>query len=259
MQFSPRKGFLRTDAHSLSLLIILSEQAFGINLYNLMIKYAFMKVGIGSSDFARHAFFSSVTFDVGGYIFSFQDWENGILRGNRKAPYALSQPFTKKDSRYLFVISEPDCRIHFALNCGARSCPPVNQFTAEQIDEELAIVAYSFCEGDENVLIDPKKRQVHLSKIFSWYRVDFAGSNNELPQKLVDCLRGVKKQTLERMMEGHESIKVIFNSYDWSANASEFVPFNADALKANKRSVVKSLLPMRKQSKNEVQRIATAL
>jgi hypothetical protein len=208
-----------------------------------MIKYAFMKVGISSGGAARLAFYNSVTFNVGGYIFGFQDWENGILRGNRRPPYSVSLPFTKKDPRYQFVIRDPDCRVHFALNCGAKSCAPLNQFSAEDLDEELSIVSYSFCEGD--VLIDPQKREVHVSKIFSWYRVDFADSIKELPHKLVEYLRGVEKQSLERMLEGRETIKVVFNSYDWSSNASEFVPFNADVLKANKRSLVKSFLPRR--------------
>jgi hypothetical protein len=225
--------------------MLLVLQAFGINLYNLMIRYAFMKVGIGSRSAARHTFYNSIVLNVGGYIFSFQDWENGILRGNRRAPYALNLPFTKKDPRYQFVIQEPDCRIHFALNCGARSCPPLNEFSAENLDEELSIVSFSFCEGHENVLIDSKKREIHLSKIFSWYRVDFADSNKELMHKLVDYLRGADKQSLEQMLEGRKNFKVVFNSYDWSANASEFVPFNADALKANKRSLVKSFLPRR--------------
>jgi hypothetical protein len=183
--------------------------------------------------------------NVGGYIFSFQDWENGILRGNRRAPYALNLPFTKKDPRYQFVIQEPDCRIHFALNCGARSCPPLNEFSAENLEEELSIVSFSFCEDRENVLIDPKKHEIHVSKIFSWYRVDFADSNNQLPHKLVEYLRGVEKQSLERMLGDRKAIKVFWNNYDWSSKASEFVPFNADVLKANKRSLVKSFLPRR--------------
>jgi len=30
-------------------------------------------------------------------------------------------------------------RIHFALNCGAKSCPPIKEFSAEAVDEELRI------------------------------------------------------------------------------------------------------------------------
>jgi hypothetical protein len=121
----------------------------------------------------------------------------------------------------------------------------LNEFSAVNLDEELSIVSFSFCEGNENVLIDPKKREVHVSKIFSWYRVDFADSNNELPHKLVHYLRGAEKQNLERMLEGRKTVKVVFNSYDWSANASEYVPFNKNVLRVNKRSLVKSFLPRR--------------
>jgi len=227
--------------------------AFGINLYNFMIKYAFMKVGIGKSDFDRLSCYSSVCFNVGGFVFSFQEWENGILRGNRKAPYSLGLPFGKKDPRHQFVIGKPDGRIHFALNSGATSCSSVNRFTAENLDEELSLVAISFCEGDENVMIDPKKREVHLSTIFNWYRVDFAPSKKELPKKLVEYLRGGKAQTLERMLDNGDSVKVSFISYDWSTNASNFVPFDSDALKADTRSVKSLLHKSTKESKSVLQ------
>lgn len=36
-----------------------------------------------------------------------------------------------------FRVDRLDPRIHFALNCGARSCPPVAYYTVDQIDEQL--------------------------------------------------------------------------------------------------------------------------
>merc|ERR1711915_665150 len=104
--------------------------AFGINLYNLMIKYAFMKVGIPKNVQARSDFFNNVKFNIGGDILSFNDLEHGILRGNRKPPSSFSVPFSADDHRARLSLKEVDCRIHFALNCGAKSCPPIKQFTA---------------------------------------------------------------------------------------------------------------------------------
>ena len=46
-------------------------KAFGINLYNLMIKFAFMKVGIGSSSVNRNAFFTIVKFNIGGHLYRY--------------------------------------------------------------------------------------------------------------------------------------------------------------------------------------------
>ena len=44
-------------------------------------------------------------------------------------------------------LSEPEPRIHFALNCGAKSCPPVKVFTGKGVEEELDVVTGAFVEG----------------------------------------------------------------------------------------------------------------
>lgn len=104
-----------------------------------------------------------------------------------------------------------DPRIHFGLNCGAKSCPPVKKFTASAIDEELRVVALAFCELDDNVKIDEAASSIKLSKIFSWYKTDF-GTN--LPIAILPYLRGEKKEQLEIMFNGKKSIKVSFCAYD---------------------------------------------
>ena len=68
--------------------------AFCINLYNMMIPHAFAKLGRPESTRARGAFFSNVSYDVGGDVYSFNDLENGILRGNKKPPYSIFKPIS---------------------------------------------------------------------------------------------------------------------------------------------------------------------
>lgn len=207
--------------------------AFGINLYNLMIKYAFMKVGIGSSNAARGAFFSGVKIDIGGDILSFNDLEHGILRGNKKPAFGLKNQLSNSDPRARLALPEPDCRIHFALNCGAKSCPPVKNFSTAAIEEELRIVAQAFCEQEDNVRIDENNNAIHLTKILSWFGVDFAPSNKELPAKVATFLRGENKAKLEKMISSGKPVAVNFNTYDWGTNASEFVPFESGFLAPN--------------------------
>ena len=148
--------------------------AFVINLYNLMIKYAFVKVGIATTTSGRSSFFDDVCVALGsGETFSFNELEHGILRANTLHPYKMSKEFGSSDPRARLALRELDPRLHLALNCGARSCPPVKRYTAEAIDEELRLAATAFCENDENVLIDEEGLRVRLSKIFHWYMSDF--------------------------------------------------------------------------------------
>eukprot|EP00957_Ditylum_brightwellii_P016758 1261483-Ditylum_brightwellii.AAC.1 len=178
-----------------------TKLAFGINLYNLMIKYAFIKLGTPDSDLARDSFFSNVSINIGGDVLSFKGLENGILRGNKRPPYALSAPFSKGDPRLKLALPKVDPRIHFALNCGAKSCPPVKKFTVDAIEEELRIVALAFCEQSDNVIVDDDKCELHLSTILNWYQSDFAESKSALPKAVVNYLRGDSKEKLQKMIE----------------------------------------------------------
>lgn len=220
--------------------------AFGINAYNLFVKYAFIKVGIPNSSTSRSAFFTQVKFNIGGHLYSFNDFEHGILRGNRRPPYTLSKPIgSSGDPRLAFVLEseQVDCRIHFALNCGAKSCPPVKTFTALDIEEELRIVAQAFCEDDNNVLVDQENQTLYLSKILSWYMVDFCAAESELPLKVMDFLHDDKKARLQIMLDQQQanpsskSISIKYMSYDWGTDASNSLTFDAGNLKASYYSV----------------------
>jgi len=53
--------------------------------------------------------------------------------GNRKPPGSFRKPFTKHDPRLQLSIQPFDPRIHFALNCGAKSCPALRIFSAQHV------------------------------------------------------------------------------------------------------------------------------
>ena len=200
-----------------------------------MIKYAFCKVGIGNTDTARYSFFNNVQFQVGPHVFSFQDLENGILRGNRKAPYALKEQFGRNDIRAALICKEVDNRVHFALNCGAASCPPIKTFTARDIEQELRIVAMAFC--DENIVLSKPSNnrndiEVILSKIFSWYSEDFGSNSHEMLQELCHLSRGKKQLELQSLLSLGITPRIKYAPYDWSTDACAYIPFSGGTVKA---------------------------
>jgi len=196
--------------------------AFGIMWYNIMIKHAFIK--IGTPNVPVGPFFEHVQYNVGGMLFSFSDLENGILRGNRIPPGHEKPLFSDKDDdRRNVCLSQVDQRIHFALNCGASSCPPIKTYTAEAIDEELRIVAMAFAEDNNNVRLDGNTI-IYLNQIFNWYGKDFGNNPTEVANTLLSYLRGQKRQQLERMLEDG-IFQLEFMPYDWSTDAKIPRPF----------------------------------
>ncbi|KEP60834.1 UNVERIFIED_CONTAM: hypothetical protein HHA_277790 [Hammondia hammondi] len=172
------------------------KKAFLLNIYNLLCKHAFIELGVPSDSMSRKTFFSSVSYCIGGYRFTLNELENGLLRCNRRACYSLTKPLGFRDQRLQFVLNEFDPRIHFALNFGAKSGPPVRFYEAESIEEELRIAAEAFCESDANVLVDLPGKTLWLSKIFSWYENDFGSTHVKVALFLLPFLHGEKRERL---------------------------------------------------------------
>ena len=75
-------------------------------------------------------FFNTISYTIGGYTFALNEIENGVLRSNRKAIGAVTKPFSKSDPRLKVALPAPEPKIHFALVCGAKSCPPIKTYTS---------------------------------------------------------------------------------------------------------------------------------
>eukprot|EP00039_Didymoeca_costata_P003691 m.69194 g.69194 ORF g.69194 m.69194 type:complete len:503 (+) comp12031_c1_seq1:366-1874(+) len=205
--------------------------AFTINLYNLLIIHAFVQVGIATSDWQRLSYFDLIGYNIGGNNYSLNDLENGILRGNKTAPYHFSKPFSTSDPRAAAALPQAEHRIHFALNCGAKSCPPISEFTADNLQEELNLAAKGFCESDDAVRVDEEAHTVWLTKIVSWYSSDFGSNKREILTTISKYLGGKKKEVLDKWLADDTDINIKYYKYDWSTNAINHKPFSARSLK----------------------------
>lgn len=94
--------------------------------------------------------------------------DKDIILGGRK--------LTLNDLEHNIIRKEfLDPRIHFALNCGARSCPPLKAgvITANATENELEEAARRFINDPANVRFDESNLTLYLSKIFDWFEGDF--------------------------------------------------------------------------------------
>jgi hypothetical protein len=189
--------------------------AFWINIYNTAVIHAIIELGLRQSvkEFSR--FFRRVSYEIGGHRFSLNDMEHGILRGNRRPPYGLMKPFRKNDPRLEFAVLPMDPRIHFALVCGARSCPPIGFYQAEQIDFQLQLAAASFINSPQ-VKILPQEMTILLSMIFKWYAADFGASRTAVIDTLLNFMDEGEGKTF--LQENKGKIRIGYQPYDWNLN-----------------------------------------
>jgi len=189
--------------------------AFWINIYNTAVIHGVIELSLEKSVKEVSRFFDRVMYEIGGFRFSLNEMEHGILRGNRRHPYGFLKPFRRKDPRMGFAILPLDPRIHFALVCGARSCPPIGFYEADQIDFQLQLAAESFANSPQ-VKILPQEGIVFISNIFKWYKTDFGGSDSALMDILLNFLDEGEKKTF--LQQNRDKIQIRYQPYDWNLN-----------------------------------------
>lgn len=129
-----------------------AQMAYWINAYNAftlqLIVSHYPLTSINKLDKGKTWDVKRIT--LGGKKYSLNMIENDILRPTYK-----------------------DARIHFAINCAAKSCPPLHNraFTAENLEKNLEARTKAFVNNEQfNAL---RNNTAKISKIFDWYAADF--------------------------------------------------------------------------------------
>jgi hypothetical protein len=108
-----------------------------------------------------------------------------------------------------------DPRIHFAVNCASKGCPPLGPeaYQGGIIDKQLDDAVKSFINDPKQNYLKGKK--LYVSKIFKWFPDDF---NNDIAGFV---LKYAKNDLKNRLMSKQNRVKVSFLDYDWTLNSIE--------------------------------------
>jgi len=162
-------------------------------------------------------------YEIGGHIFSLDDIEHGILRGNAVSTAGCGKThFAQNDPRLAFVLPK-DARIHFALNCGARSCPAIRVYDAQNLERGLAAATTTFCSSEVKMIEKKSTIEFQLSHLFKWYRKDFEPGDGGQGDPVLHWIAenstssGLLKQ-IHEAFESDKKIEITYLPYDWSSN-----------------------------------------
>jgi hypothetical protein len=134
--------------------------------------------------------------------------EHGLLRRNARPPYGRVT-LRAGDPRLGAMVSALDPRIHFALNCGARSCPPIAAYDPGDIDAQLEQSTRSYFASECE--LDRDRGVVRLPRLVRHYRADFGGARGGL----MFAARHLPGPDGAWVREHSERIRVRYSSYDW--------------------------------------------
>lgn len=102
-------------------------------------------------------------------------------------------------------------RVHFALVCAARSCPPLREeaYRAPDLEAQLDDQARRFLRNEAKNRFDAASGTLYLSEIFDWFSDDFVTDTDALPAYVAPYMADPRAAHAER---------VEFLPYDWALN-----------------------------------------
>ena len=156
----------------------------------------------------RQTIWTRSTPTVAGTELSLDQIEHGILRGSQwkyglgYVPNPLPSAFVRRHR-----VADPDPRVHFALNCGAASCPAVAAYAAADVDGQLDVAAGSYLRSETIV----EGETARVPRLLLWYRGDFGGRS------------GIRDLLREHDAVDPDSIsRIRYREYDWSPALDAF-------------------------------------
>ena len=176
-----------------------NQLAFWINAYNAMTVKGILRE-YPTSSIRNH------TSETGGYNI----WKTMYLPvGN------LHYNLDSIEHKILRNMNEP--RIHFAIVCASRSCPPlhVRAYQPEVIDQQLTFNTQKFFANPENFRWDPASRVFYMSSIVEWFGSDFGATQQDQLRYLA---RYLPQHAQAAAQQGAGSISSL--NYSWDLNDS---------------------------------------
>ncbi len=179
------------------------RKAFWLNLYNAFVQTELKKDPAQYK--SRRTFYGKKFIPVAGHRISLDKVEHGLLRRSR-TKWSLGYvgklfpgAFEKK-----FRVQHIDSRIHFALNCGAKSCPPIAFYDPGKIDRQLDMATRNYLKNEAEIAADTAL--VKLPAIMSWFRADFKGK------------KGMRRLLLQHQIipANAADIRIRFKKYNWA-------------------------------------------
>lgn len=187
--------------------------AFWANLYNALVLHCLCIRPLRGNLLWHLRLFDRVAYRIGGQDYPLNLIENGILRVNRRAPFRLRRPLRADDPRLAAAPARLDPRIHFALNCSARSCPPLREFDAGKLEDELERATGAYLAAD--TVVEADQGRVRLPRLMRIYRADFGGRDEQ-----VRFAARYVPQLAEWIGLRPDPIRVTYGRFDWSVAAA---------------------------------------
>jgi len=216
---SPAYGALQAAAralagHDCTTLRVGYRMQFWINVYNALVLHAVIARNVTDSVRSLGDFHTESQYEVGGYAFSLDDIEHGLLRADAPPKRGARRPMREGDPRYALAPILFDERAHFALYSACRSSPALAVYGRGSLESELEAAARRYLSA--HVRLANGGATLYVPKIFDWYESDFGGTDGVRAFVIARLERDEDVDEVDRR-GGRVALK--YQEYDWALNS----------------------------------------
>jgi len=181
--------------------------AFWVNVYNGLVQYELTTNPSLFDD--RDSFYKVKRHTIAGIGMNYDDMEHGIMRNSRlKLSLGYVKNLFAAKWEKMLRNEEIDGRIHFALNCGAKDCPPIAIFNDVEFENQMNEINKRYLKKHTSL----EGTTITTSPLFSWFRADFDGK------------KGVSKFLVNYdIVPPAKNYKLVFKSYDWTLDTGNYI------------------------------------
>ena len=188
------------------------QLAFWINAYNAcMLKTVADHYPIGRGGIEL---FGRIRNRLAGYPAN-SVWQIGDVFTQKHCRVAGSDRSQDEIEHEIIRPSFGEPRIHFAVNCAARSCPVLwpEAYKADRLDAQLDSAVEGFIDARSHFSLEPgEPATLYLNRVLDWYRDDFGGVSG-LKEFFSRYVEGSQLRLLQS-----DDTEVAFFDYDWTLN-----------------------------------------
>jgi Protein of unknown function, DUF547 len=125
--------------------------------------------------------------------------------------------YTLNEIEHAILRPMGDPRIHYAIVCAAKSCPPLRSqaFMAAELDNQLDDQARIFIQSSTWNAVDVDQSKASISSIFSWFAADFGSTEQNV---LLALARYLPADKAKHVRENAGRYRITYKDYDWSVN-----------------------------------------
>jgi hypothetical protein len=145
--------------------------------------------------------------DIGGWVKG--PWDQPVVR-------LFGRALTLNDLEHKILrVEYAEPRIHVALVCAARGCPPLRSeaYVADRLDAQLDDQARQFLATANKNRVDAGERVFYLSPLFKWYGADFEKKSGSVLAALKPYWPKEAAAALAK-----DGFKIRYTDYDWALN-----------------------------------------